>query len=45
MSNTLDGGSFAQYWARRMQIKLEKTDVFRALASWEGQSMLSDGDV
>ena len=45
MSNTLDGGSFAQYWSRRMQIKLEKQDIFRALASWEGQSMLSDGDV
>lgn len=45
MSNTLDGGSFAQYWSRRMQLKLEKRDIFRALASWEGQSMLSDGDV
>lgn len=45
MANTLDGGSFAQYWSRRMQIKLEKINVFRDLASWEAQSIMSDGDV
>lgn len=45
MANTLDGGSFKEVWSRVMQKKLEKTDVFRAIANWDGQSDLKEGDV
>lgn len=45
MANTLDGGSFAEYWSKRMQSKFNKIDVFRSLANWEGQEVLKDGDV
>ena len=45
MSNTIDGGSFPEYWSKRMQMKMEKRDVFRVLANWEAQSELTNGDV
>lgn len=42
MSNTLTPLS-PTYWSRRMGRKLYKTDVFRSLANFEEQSVLSDG--
>lgn len=44
MANTLDGGSFKEYWSRRQQRQHFKVDVFRAFVSFEEQSNLKEGD-
>ncbi len=36
--------SFIQYWSRRMQRKHYKMDVFRAIASFEEEEILQQGD-
>ena len=43
MSNNLTAG-FKAYWSRRMQRKMNKTDVFRAIASFEEEATLKQGD-
>ncbi len=43
MANSLSG-SFPAYWSKRMQIKHEKTDVFRAIANFEERATLKNGD-
>lgn len=45
MSNTIDGGAFAQYWAGTMNRYHAKKDVYRAISSARFESTLSDGDV
>lgn len=42
MANSL-GAMSPQYWSRRMGRKLYKTDVFRSLANFEEQAVLTDG--
>ena len=44
MANTLDAGSFKEFWSRRMQRRHERSDVFRAIASFEEQAQLKQGD-
>lgn len=43
MSNNLSAG-FKAYWSRRMQRKMNKIDVFRAIASFEEEAQLKKGD-
>lgn len=43
MANSLSA-SFPAYWSRRMQRKHYKSDVFRAIASFEEQKTLQKGD-
>jgi hypothetical protein len=42
MANSL-GAMSPTYWSRRMGRKLFKTDIFRSLANFEEQALLSDG--
>lgn len=43
MANNLAAG-FKAYWSRRMQRKMNKIDVFRAIASFEEEAQLKKGD-
>lgn len=43
MANNLSA-SFAEYWSRRMQVMMKRTDVFRQIASFEEQATLKHGD-
>lgn len=43
MANNLDA-SISEYWSRRMQRKHYVTDVFRAVANFEEQNTLKNGD-
>lgn len=43
MANSLSA-SFPEYWSRRMQMKHNKTDVFRAIVSMEEEAKLKNGD-
>ena len=45
MSNTLDGGSFKQVWAREANRYHAKKDVYRAIANFRFESELKKGDV
>lgn len=36
---------FADYWSRRMQVIHSRVDVFRAIANFEQQAVLKNGDV
>ena len=42
--NSLNNGTFQQFYSRRMQVKHYKSDVFRAIASFEEQAILKEGD-
>ena len=44
MANTFSA-LFADYWSRRMQVIHSRIDVFRAIASFEQQAVLKNGDV
>lgn len=44
MANSLNNGAFQQYWSRRMQMKHMKEAVYRAIANFEEQNVLKDGD-
>ncbi len=44
MNNSLNNGSFQQYWSRRMQRKHQKEAVYRAIANFEEQAQLKQGD-
>lgn len=44
MLNSLNNGSFQQYWSRRMQRKHYKEAVYRAIANFEEQAILKEGD-
>ncbi len=43
MANDLSA-SFPEYWSRRMQLVHHKLDVYRAIANFEEESGLKDGD-
>lgn len=44
MNNSLNNGSFQQYWSRRMQRKHQKEAIFRAIANFEEEKLLKQGD-
>jgi hypothetical protein len=44
MANSLNNTTFQQFWSRRMQRKHAKEAVYRAIASFEEQTLLKQGD-
>ncbi len=44
MSNSLNNTTFQQFWSRRMQRKHAKEAVYRAITSFEEQTLLKQGD-
>lgn len=44
MANSLNNTTFQQYWAKRMQRKHQKVAVYRAIANFEEQALLRQGD-
>ena len=44
MANSLNNTSFQQFWSRRMQRKHAKEAVYRAITSFEEQTLLKQGD-
>lgn len=44
MANSLNNTTFQQFWSRRMQRKHAKEAVYRAITSFEEQTLLKQGD-
>lgn len=44
MNNSLNNTSFQQYWSRRMQRKHQKEATYRAIANFEEEKLLKQGD-
>lgn len=44
MTNSLNNTTFQQFWSRRMQRKHAKEAVYRAITSFEEQTLLKQGD-
>lgn len=44
MANSLNNSTFQQFWSRRMQRKHAKEAVYRAITSFEEQTLLKQGD-